>query len=339
MRQFTGLEYMKIYLANTCGQDKKSWDDRLAFADEVLKDQDSINAALETADEPNLMLKTLNALDDVHRDIPTGFIMGLDATASGLQIMAALSGCHKTARQVNLINTGKREDPYTGVTEHMNKNLSSGVKVPRNTTKYGLMTHFYNSKAKPKELFGEDSPELGQFYASVAELFPGAEEVRSDLQSCWRDDVLAHKWTLPDGHTAYVRVYDEEEKKIELNELQTSAGNNATFTYKAKVYREAEYGISLPANVIHSIDAWVVRELRRRCKKSGFDMIAVHDQFFCSPNWMNELRQHYLDIMCWIADSNLMQDIISEILETPVVYTKNSDNLSEAMRGAEYAVC
>ena len=170
-------------------------------------------------------------------------------------------------------------------------------------------------------------------------MFPGAEEAKADMQACWQGDAEVHQWGLPDGHTAYVRVGEHEEKKIELNEVQTSTGNNATFTYRAKVFKPSSYGISLPANIIHSIDAWVVRELRRRCKASGFDMIAVHDQFFCSPNHMQKMREHYLDIMIYIAESNMLEDILSQILGYQITYHKRSNDLADAMRGAEYAIC
>ena len=334
MQKFTGLGYMKIYLANCFGHDKLTWDERLAWADETLSSTEKINAALDEAEEPNLFLKTCNAIDDALAGIPTGFIMGLDATASGLQIMACLTGCHATARQVNLISTGKREDAYLNVAEDMGMPHITKAEV-----KYPVMTHYYNSTAKPKELLGDGSPELEQFYKSLAKLFKGAEEAKADMQACWRGDVEAHQWTLPDGHTAYVRVGDYEEKKIELNELKTSKGNNATFTYRAKTFKPSQYGISLPANIIHSIDGWLVRELRRRCKADGFDMIAVHDQFFCSPNHMQKLREHYLAIMIDIAESDMLGDILGQILGYEIDYHKQSNNLAEAMRSAEYAIC
>lgn len=333
MQQFTGLEYMKIYMANCMGLDKLTWDERLTWADSMLSNQNLVDKAIENADEPFLFIKTLHAYNDVMADIPTGFIMGLDATASGLQIMACLTGCHKTAENVNLINNGKRNDAYEKVAKGMNM-----PHIDRAAIKYPLMTHYYGSVAKPKEILGEDTPELKAFYDALQREFVGAEECKKDLQSCWQVDAEAHEFTLPDGHTMYVRVGEYEDKKIEVQELKNASGNNATFTHRAKVFKPSEHGISLPANVIHALDGWVVRELRRRCHAQGFDMIAVHDQFFCSPNYMNQLRQNYLDILIWIAEHDVMQEIISQLIGEPVKYTKLSNNLGEAMRNAEYAL-
>lgn len=143
---------------------------------------------------------------------------------------------------------------------------------------------------------------------------------------------------MPDGHVVVLPVGEYHEAKIELNELLTDKGNNATFTHRAKVFQPSEYGISLPACVIHAIDGWVMRELRKRCKAQGFDILGVHDSFWCSPNHMNKLRQNYLDTLIWIADNNLLQDILSEILDEEIIYHKISYDLSKEMEDAEYAL-
>lgn len=136
MQQFTGLEYIKIDLANRYGLDKETWDVRIHWATEMLKTQESIDDALENADEPYLFLKSLYAHDDALQGKPTGYLSSLDATASFLQIMAALTGCRKTAETCNLINTGKREDAYTMISDAM-----SIEGVDRSMVKYPIMTH------------------------------------------------------------------------------------------------------------------------------------------------------------------------------------------------------
>lgn len=46
-----------------------------------------------------------------------------------------------------------------------------------------LLEHiaFYGSKAKPKEIFGEDTPELNAFYQAAQQVAPGAWELLQDL--------------------------------------------------------------------------------------------------------------------------------------------------------------
>ena len=78
--------------------------------------------------------------------------MSIDATASGLQIMTVLSGCKNTAKLVNCIDPNKRYDIYSEVVKLMNKQLKKPNQVSRPIIKDVVMTHYYNSKAKPKLL-------------------------------------------------------------------------------------------------------------------------------------------------------------------------------------------
>ncbi len=138
MNKFTGLEYLKIDIANAYGMDKKSWIDRICWFDFTVDNLDNIVA---DADEPLLFMKAVKAYHNTMAKISTGHNMFLDATASGLQIMAVLSGCKKTAAHVNLINTGKREDVYTDTAQAMNKLLTASQQVTREIIKKPHMTH------------------------------------------------------------------------------------------------------------------------------------------------------------------------------------------------------
>lgn len=332
MQKFSGIEYIYIDMANQFGLDKELWEDRITWSKDMLSSQAKVDAAIEAADEPMLLIKAIHAYNDATNGVATGFIMGLDATTSFLQIMACLSNCEKSAIASNLIFNGKRNDAYSLITNKMN------VNVPRDRVKYGIMTSYYGSVAKPKEIFGEDTPELALFYKTLLEEFPGAEQVKATCQSCWMPDNEYHQWTLPDGHVARIRVGEYVEKKIEIPELTTHTGNNATFTHRAKVFQPAEYGISLIANIIHSLDGWLVRELRRRCKALGFDILAVHDQFWCSPNHMNELRQCYVDILIWVCEHKVLETILCEITGSKGTYKKFNGDVAGKLKTAEYAL-
>ena len=58
---------------------------------------------------------------------PIGMPVEMDATASGIQILACLSGCVTTASAVNLIDTFCREDLYQEVANEMTKKLGSAI--------------------------------------------------------------------------------------------------------------------------------------------------------------------------------------------------------------------
>jgi len=128
MKKFTGLEYLKIDIANCYGLDKSTWIDRLVWVEVHM---DMLEECVADAAEPLLMAKAVTALRKTQTGEPCGHNMFLDATASGLQIMACLSGCKQTARRVNLIDTGNREDVYTAVATEMNPYLADDNQVGR----------------------------------------------------------------------------------------------------------------------------------------------------------------------------------------------------------------
>lgn len=329
MQTFTGLEYIKIDIANQYGLDKELWDHRIDGISEVISEHDGdtagLYAALDNADEPVLMLKAIKAYEDAMAGRPTGFIMGLDATASGLQIMACLTGCKVTAESVNLINNGKRNCPYSDAAKTFNCDRSF-IKKP-------LMTHFYGSKRQPEIIFGENTPELAKFYEMMNKQFPGAMDCMELMQSSWQSNALYHQWTLPDGHVAHVKVTEKVSKKVEIDEL-----NHMTFSYMTEVNQAQDFQVSLAANIIHSVDGYVVREMFRKAKAKGFEMLSIHDCFWCSPNHMNDMRLHYMEILRDIANSNLLQDIINEIRGTNGTLLKDSYDLGDLIMESEYSL-
>lgn len=119
------------------------------------------------------------------------------------------------------------------------------------------MTHMYASRAVPKRVFGDDTPELAMFYQVVEEILPGANQLNHDLLSLWQGDALNYGWTLPDGFDVVIKVMGTIEHDIEFLERD--------YTVVQRINRPQEKGLSLGANVIHSIDGLVVREMARRC--------------------------------------------------------------------------
>ena len=266
MKTFTGVEYLKIDIANCFGLDRLNWMDRLYWVD---TNNHQLKDLACNAKHPVLYRKGLRALRIVEKGLPTNHIMGLDATASGIQLMAAISGCHTTAATCNLINTGQREDVYASVATHMNQ--VSGLSFTRNDIKQPLMTVVYGSTEQPKQIFGEGE-ELIVFYDTIKERIPGAWKLLQLFMKYWDSYAEYHSWTLPDGHVAKVPVVEVMEKKLEIDEE-----DHMRFTYRASVVTSKRKSRSLPANIIHSIDGWVVRQMVQAANKQGFWMAPVHD--------------------------------------------------------------
>jgi len=326
LSKFNGLDMLKIDIANCYGWDKISWIDRLLW---VHEHEHELEQLVEGASEPLLYLKAVKALRLTQDGQPSGHIMFLDATASGLQIMAALSGCKKTAYAVNLINTGKREDVYNEVAISMNDVLAFDDQVVRGDVKKPVMTHYYNKMTQDTL----NTVQQEAFYGVLADKFEGAEAVKDTINEFWDKNALEHVWTLPDGHIARVKVTEMINARIEVDEL-----DHVTFTYRFEVNTPSFVSTSLVPNIIHSIDGYIAREMVRRAYLNGFQLAHIHDAFCAHPNYMQDVRDLYVQILAEIAEMDLLESILSEIAGKHVPLNKLSDDLSQDILDSQYAL-
>lgn len=416
MTPFSSWQYLMIDVANNFGLDKLLFEERIEWAQNNLKELESLADKAET--QP-LYLKAVQAVRKAQKGIPTGHLVGFDATCSGIQVMSALTGCVAGATATGLVDPNVRADAYTACTQEMNNILGGGVTVSRKDAKSALMTSFYGSKETPKEIFGADTPELNAFYQAARAIAPGAWELLQDLLASWQPYATFHAWQLPDGYNARVKVMEKVSARIEVDEL-----DHSTFTYEFYENIGSKKGLSNAANVVHSVDAFILREVHRRCnydeltlmfvedqlvqernrrqagaiaapdmellagtqleyylqqyqrsqmpsaviipelldarateylsdrhleqmihmvehmrEHQSFEVVTIHDEFKCSPVNMNHLRQHYIDIFAELADSEVLSDILSQIHGRPGTWNKLSNNLSQLIRGSNYALC
>lgn len=249
-KTYTPFEYLAVDVANNYGADKLEFEDRIAL---VYSHIEAGTLHLlpndPKADKKTLPLlkKSIMVVDRALRGIPSGYTIGMDATCSGMQILSALTGCVNGAHATGLIDPDKRMDAYKVVTDVMNTIEGIQVKIPRQDAKDAVMKSLYGSQAEPRNIFGEDTPELQAFYKAMMIVAPGAWQVLEDLRNAWNAYALFHAWKLPDGYDAKVKVMEKVEKRIEVDEL-----DHATFTHEFFVNEGSKTGISLVANVTHS---------------------------------------------------------------------------------------
>lgn len=324
MQTFSGIEALQIDIANSYGRDKDTWQNRLLWAEYNHNQLEELEVG---ADEPLLYKKAVSAYRDVMEGKPVGHNMFLDATASGLQILAALTGCHKTAMHVNMIATGERKDVYIEVAQLMNKLLPISEHVNRDLVKKPVMTHYYN------KLIQDTLSDMQQraFYVVLAHSFEGAEAAKDVINQYWDATALNHSYTMPDGHVAYIPVTEIKDARIEVDEL-----DKTTFAYRFRANTPSERSSSLVPNIVHSVDAYIVREMIRRADKAGFELAHIFDAFTFHPNYMGQVTQFYREILAEIADSNLLANILSQLAGHTVNVTKMSNNLSNYILKSEY---
>lgn len=250
---FTPREYLKIDIANNFGLDKDDWDQRIAWFDQH---ESQLRELVASADEPALFFAGVLAWENVLAGKPIGYMVSLDATSSGLQLLAALTGDRKAATLCNVIDAGHRADAYTGIYAEMVGEMGETAKITRDQCKEGIMTSLYGSTAMPKKIFGEGAL-LDMFYKTMRENAPAAWELNEAFLAVWDPTVDMHSWVLPDNFHVHVKVMDQEKETVHFL--------NQPFDVFYNVNRPAESGRSLGANCIHSIDGMIVRELTRRC--------------------------------------------------------------------------
>jgi hypothetical protein len=257
MNLYTGWEYMLIDLANQFGLDKLLFEERIKWATDNLND---LEALADKADNYPLYMKAVMAIRKAQAGKPTGHLVGLDACCSGIQVMSSLTGCVAGATATGLVDPARRADAYTELSAIMQGILGPAFSVNRKNAKAALMTVFYGSKEQPKIIFGEDTPELNAFYEAAVKLAPGAWGLLQDLLNSWQPFALMHSWVLPDGFHVRVKVMAQQETRIEVDELAGS-----TFTYEYYENKGQKKGLSNVANVVHSVDAYILRTIHRRC--------------------------------------------------------------------------
>jgi len=290
MNTYTAFEYLMIATANAFGEDKSLFEDRIEW---VKSNGKILTKLADKADDKAMFIRCVLEIQRVLKGQPTNLPIGLDATASGLQMLAIMSGCKITANNVGLVDPNRRCDAYTTCVHVMNEYLNPNGKFPeraigfnpdgltRDDVKGAFMPHFYYSRQEPLNIFGKGTAEHLAFMKSTDVIAPGAnmlmEDIHGAMLECDKSVTTEYKWTLPDRHTAFTRVFTTDDYKFELEELKNENGNNSTFTHRMQRNVPNVKDVSLVANVTHSVDGFVVREMQGRMNYDVGNLLKVKE--------------------------------------------------------------
>lgn len=253
MMTFTGIQYLKMDVANHFGLDKEDWDVRLAWFD---KHEDKLEHLLDKADSPAQYFAAVQAWRATQRNEPVGYAIALDATASGMQILACLTGDRRAAELCNVVNVGRRVDAYTEVYKWMLSKVGEQGRITRDMVKLAVMTSLYASEKIPKETFGT-GPLLTKFHETMEERAPAVWELNKYYKAIWDPTRSTYSWTLPDNFHVHCKVTNYATEQVLFI--------NQHFDVVTKHHAPTPEGRSLSANTTHSIDGMIVREIGRRC--------------------------------------------------------------------------
>lgn len=241
MKQFSGIEYLAIDVANHFGLDKLPFEARIQW---VKSNQDNLEQ-LEAEDKP-LYAKAVNHFRKALKGLPTGHTVALDSVCSGLQLMSVMTGDESGCHMTGLIDPDTRTDAYTIVTDYMNELLGGTFTISRPDAKRSVMTSLYGSEAVPGEIFGFKSKAYFAFYQALNDKCKGAYTLLQVLKQAWDSSKYYNHWVLPDGFNAYIPVMQSVTSRVNVAEL------NYTMSVQTWLNQPQEKGISLCANMVHS---------------------------------------------------------------------------------------
>lgn len=248
MDLFTSEEYQKIDIANKYGLDKLNWIDRIKWFN---SNENNLANVVDEAEEPASFYASLKAYNLGKAGGSVGYPISLDATSSGVQMLAALTRDKKAASLSNIVDVGYRENLYSAIHNKI------GNIVEYEKVKKAIMTSVYGSEERPKEAFGN---KYDLFCSVMNKEMPRVWMLTSIMLDLWDEQAYSYKWIMPDGFNVIQEVM---------------ASKWTTFSFKGTHYNYHHYvnepikrgergSRSLLANVAHSLDGFVNRELTRR---------------------------------------------------------------------------
>jgi hypothetical protein len=300
-KTYTPFQWLLIDAANNYGNglDKDLFEARIQWG---LDNLTTLEAQADKAETYPLYMKAVQAIRKAQKGIPTGHMIGMDAICSGIQLMSCMTGCAVGAANTGLILQDERSDAYTKCTEVMNGILQMIQEISRKDAKNALMTSFYGSREQPILIFGADTEELEAFYQASTIIAPGATELKQDLLASWQPFALMHSWKLPDGFDAKIKVMTKVDGKDSRSRVEVDELDHATFTYEYFINEGAKKGLSNVANVVHSMDAYVLRTMHRRC---NYDAAMVRAAGACIIIEMDERDRGLQDVSISVDEEEL----------------------------------
>ena len=320
-----GMDWIKFQLATTYGLDKATMQDRLEWVEKaenrelvhrVWSDPIGNIADWENADEPWLFLAACNEWYELHYEhrFHTHLPVAVDATCSGLQILAGLSKDASTARMVNVIGSEKPQDAYATIASHSMDAIPDRLKPhwDRKVTKRCVMTIPYNAKPFSNRSYIRDAfkekgvdvskEELTQCVTAVRAamnvVVPGAMNVMKWIETEIARAIKAGageiRWVTPSGFIVKQRLMKTAKSTIEsqlMGRVKISISG-------------AETGVDLKhhknataPNLIHSLDASL---LHIAMTDVDFPIALIHDSVLCRATDMCTLstlvRKTYMSL-------------------------------------------
>ena len=309
-----GMDWIKFQLATTYGLDKATMQERLEWIENgenrelvhrVWSDPIGNIADWENADEPWMFLAACVEWYELyyeHRD-HTHLPVAVDATCSGLQILAGLAKDASTARMVNVLGSEKPQDAYATIASRSMEAIPERLRPywDRKATKRCVMTIPYNAKpfsnrSYIREAFKDkdvdvDKEELTLCVSAVRtamnEVVPGAMRVmkwiETEVTRAIKAGAQEIEWITPSGFVVKQRLMKTAR---EIIQCQLMGRVSICIAGAEKGVDIKHHKNATAPNLIHSLDASL---LHLAVKDVNFPIALIHDSVLCRATDMCKL--------------------------------------------------
>lgn len=350
--------YLAFQVATTYGLDKATMQER---QDWVAANHDLISRVAsdplgqlsewEGASEP---WQFLAACEEFHACVIecsrswTNLPIAIDATCSGLQILAGLARDRSTAQLVNVLPGEQPMDAYKVVAETAKPKLPSHLAelLDRKVTKRTVMTIPYNAtkhsnrayiREALKEKGAEFTPDeltliVNAVRDAMYEVVPGPMRVmdwiKQEVGAAFKRGADSLQWETPTGFVVKQNRRKYKDRRVELEILGMC---------KIKLRDQPEgpdingHKSSTAPNLIHSLDASI---LHRAFLKFDAPFTVIHDSVLCRATDMGTLnrvvRETYYEIF---SESNPLLDFAEAIgaeTEPPIIGDLDLDSVLDS---------
>ena len=330
--------WLGFQVATTYGLDKATMTERHAWVEQnqqlisrVATDPLGNISEWESADEPWQFLAACEEYNACVIDCTrswTSLPVAVDATCSGLQILAGLARDKSTAQLVNVFPGEQPQDAYKIVAEVAKKKLPGHLAalLDRKVTKRTVMTIPYNATQHSnrqyirdalKEKGAEFTPEeltliVNAVREAMYEVVPGPMQVmdwiKKEVGAAFKRGADHLEWETPSGFIVHQNRRKLKVKTVRLQILGRCDINLADGYQGPDVNGHRS---STAPNLIHSLDASL---LHRAFLKFNAPFTVIHDSVLCRATDMGTLnrvvRETYYEIF---SESNPLEDFATAI--------------------------
>ena len=357
------VEWIKFQVATTFGLDKAPIRERLDWVDDneahiirVATDPIGNIGDWEGVEEPWLFLAACEeyyATCIVCTRHATRLPIAVDATCSGVQILAGLARDASAARLVNVLPGDKPQDAYKAVAEAAMPNIPDRLQpyTDRKVTKRTVMTLPYNSKPFSNRSYIREAydakeecdppitkEELTEVVSAVRqamrEVLPGVmdvmEWIEKEVAKVIKAGATHIEWVTPSGFVVHQKLNKKEVEKLKLKLLGNVSWCSVATGDTDEVNLQKHKNTTSP-NLIHSLDASL---LCLATLKFDAPIALIHDSVLCRATDMGCLsyliRETY---MYMFAEHDYLRDWAEQIgatTEPPIIDTLEPESVIES---------